>query len=82
MCGAHPLLFGGTGDVNGFRGPALGDTWQGDGANWHELHPGHGPGPNYLMFGVFDGQRALLFIGATPDEIWALTGSDWSTATI
>jgi hypothetical protein len=78
MCGEHPLLFGG---IAGQAGPALGDTWQWDGADWHELHPVHGPGAKYHMFGVFDGQRPLLFIGTGPAEIRTWTGIDWSPST-
>jgi len=78
MCGDHALLFGG---IGGQLGPALVDTWQWDGADWQQLHPLHGPGAKYLMFGVFDGERALLFIGTTPDQIWTWTGTDWSLVT-
>lgn len=77
------VLFGGTNDpANNFNG----ETWEFDGANWHQVSTPNSPSGRYAhaMFYDEDSERVILFGGQTgpgasdlSGETWQFDGTDW-----
>ena len=77
------VLFGGMGAGSpGQRPPALGDTWEYDGARWIR-HEGAGPSPRSGAGAAFDPKRSrvILFGGMGADgfkgDTWSWDGASW-----
>jgi len=78
------VLFGGlNGLVPGGGLNALGDLWEWDGTDWHEITPSVSPGPNQTPLLTYDAgrRRTVLFGGRRDgidlDETWEWDGTVW-----
>jgi hypothetical protein len=76
------VLFGGSqGSVH------HGDTWEWDGANWHQRQPAHSPSSRALHGMAYDParNRVVLFGGSNfariDGDTWEWDGTDWTQAT-
>ncbi len=86
------VLFGGSSDPASVSD--LGDTWEWDGSNWHNMTPVSSPSPRFNPQMVYDAQRrvTVLFRGSRSfvnlfgkiqvqsiADMWEYNGSAWSS---
>ncbi|HEY0255076.1 MAG TPA: kelch repeat-containing protein, partial [Kofleriaceae bacterium] len=75
------VMFGG---ADSSTGDALGDTWEWDGASWHELHPAHVPPPRVYAQLAYDpiAKQSVLAGGggglSALQDTWTWDGTDWT----
>ena len=78
------VLFGGASAFA--QAPFLGDTWEWDGSDWHEVVTAHAPPARYAMFMAYDPDRRVvmlyggqlqLFDRVPFGDTWFYDGTDW-----